>query len=91
MSEDRRKPGGRRTTDSQGKVPVPVGEAKDAPREDDTATGEAGVTALGEGHRRGLKGGQETLQRARTTYLGAEFSGEADRRPKKGRITKTEI
>ena len=34
MSEDRRKPGGRRTTDSQGKVPVPVGEAKDAPREE---------------------------------------------------------
>ena len=41
--------------------------------------------------KRGLKGGPETLDQARSTYLGAEYSGANDRRPKKGRITKTEI
>jgi hypothetical protein len=61
--------------------------AKDAPPAD------AGLTAqlLGEGPRRGLKGGAETLGRARATYLGTEYSGPADRRPKKGRITKTDV
>ena len=41
--------------------------------------------------RRGLKGGPETLEQARTTYLQNEYSGPADRRAKKGRGTKTEI
>jgi hypothetical protein len=44
-----------------------------------------------DGQKRGLRGGPETLQKARNTYLGAEWSGLADRRPKAGRITKTEI
>lgn len=87
---------GRRATDktaAEGRAPVATGSAKDAPKDDDKPSADAGVTAqmLGEGHKRGLKGGQDTLQRARTTYLGAEYSGTADRRPKKGRITKTEI
>jgi len=41
--------------------------------------------------RRGLKGGQPVLDEARARYLGAEYSGPADRRPQPGRITKTEI
>jgi hypothetical protein len=41
--------------------------------------------------RRGLKGGQPVLDEARSRYLGAEYSGPADRRPQPGRITKTEI
>jgi hypothetical protein len=43
------------------------------------------------GQKRGLRGGQETLDKARTTYLETEYSGPADRRPRTGRITKTEI
>jgi hypothetical protein len=44
-----------------------------------------------DGQKRGLRGGSETLEKARATYLGAEWSGQADRRPKAGKITKTEI
>ena len=43
------------------------------------------------GVKRGLRGGAETLDKARSSYLGAEWSGQADRRPPTGRITKTEI
>jgi len=46
---------------------------------------------LGEGQRRGLKGGPEVLEKARATYLNMEYSGRFDRRPRKGRITKTEV
>jgi hypothetical protein len=58
------------------------------------AGGDAAFTAqvLGQGgQRRGLRGGPETLDKARSTYLGTEWSGPADRRPHPGRITKTEI
>ena len=40
---------------------------------------------------RGLKGGQERLESARSAYLGAEFSGERDRRPPKGLITRKDV
>jgi len=43
------------------------------------------------GQKRGLRGGQEVLDAARSTYLGTEYSGPADRRPKAGQIKKTEI
>jgi hypothetical protein len=43
------------------------------------------------GQKRGLRGGQEVLDTARSTYLGTEYSGPADRRPKAGLIKKTEI
>ena len=46
---------------------------------------------LGEGQRRGLKGGPEVLEKARATYLNMEYAGPRDRRAKKGRITKTEV
>ena len=54
----------------------------------------AGVQAqlLGQdGQKRGLKGGSEVLDKARATYLEREFSGRFDRRPRKGKITKTEV
>jgi hypothetical protein len=59
----------------------------------DDAAGAAAFAAqlLGEGQRRGLKGGQETLDRARTTYLETEWSGHADRRISRGRITKADV
>jgi len=43
------------------------------------------------GQRRGLRGGPETLDKARSAYLEAEWSGPADRRLRTGRITKTDI
>ncbi|WP_425994360.1 hypothetical protein [Caulobacter sp. DWR1-3-2b1] len=43
------------------------------------------------GQKRGLRGGQEVLDSARSTYLGTEYSGEADRRPKTGLLKKTAI
>ncbi|MBC7670602.1 MAG: hypothetical protein H7236_19560 [Gemmatimonadaceae bacterium] len=43
------------------------------------------------GQKRGLRGGQEVLDAARSTYLGTEYSGQADRRLRAGRIKKTEI
>jgi hypothetical protein len=47
---------------------------------------------IGQGvSKRGLRGGPETLDQARSSYLGTEWSGDADRRPPTGRITKTEI
>lgn len=44
-----------------------------------------------DGVKRGLRGGQEVLDQARSTYLNSEYSGAADRRPKPGVVKKTEI
>ena len=55
---------------------------------------EAAFTAqvLGQsGQKRGLKGGQPVLEQARSAYLDAAFSGRSDRRPKPGKVTKTEF
>ena len=41
--------------------------------------------------RRGLRGGQQVLDTARSTYLETEYSGPNDRRAHAGRITKTEV
>jgi hypothetical protein len=41
--------------------------------------------------RRGLRGGPGTLENAKAAYMGAEWSGDSDRRTRTGRITKTEI
>jgi hypothetical protein len=46
---------------------------------------------LGGAPRRGLRGGPETLERARSTYLETEWSGPSDRRLRTGRITKTDV
>lgn len=46
---------------------------------------------LGGGPRRGLKGGPETLEEARHTYLENEFSGPADRRPAKAKAVDDKI
>jgi hypothetical protein len=43
------------------------------------------------GQKRGLRGGPETLDHARSAYREPEWSGPADRRPPPGRIAKTEI
>jgi hypothetical protein len=43
------------------------------------------------GQKRGLRGGPETIDKAKASYLEAEWSGPADRRIPRGRIAKTEI
>ncbi len=43
------------------------------------------------GQKKGLRGGPETLEKARSAYLETEWSGPSDRRPARGKITKTEI
>ena len=43
------------------------------------------------GQKRGLRGGPPVLDAARSTYLGAEYSGGKDRRPRAGRVAKTEV
>jgi hypothetical protein len=43
------------------------------------------------GQKRGLRGGQPVLNHARSAYLGAEYSGPADRRPPSGVIARKDI
>ena len=81
-------------------LPVPAGpvidhEPGDTRRKRKT-TAEAddaiyAAQVLGGGEKRGLRGGPETLDRAKSTYLKSEYSGPNDRRPAPGRVTKTEI
>ena len=82
-------------------LPVPAGpvidhEPNDALRRKRKAAAEAddatyAAQLLGGGEKRGLRGGPETLDRAKSTYLKSEYSGPNDRRPAPGRVTKTEI
>jgi hypothetical protein len=74
-------------------LPVPVSNAEE-PQRARRPRGFADFAAhmLGQGERRrGLKGGPETLDAARRTYLATEYSGPADRRPPAGRIAKREV
>ena len=43
------------------------------------------------GQKRGLRGGPPVLDAARSAYLGAEYSGAAERCPITGKTTKTDI
>lgn len=75
-------------------APEPDSRRRRAPplRGDGPATAPFAAQLLGQpGIKRGLRGGPETLDAARSTYLGTEYSGPNDRRPPPGRITKTEI
>ncbi len=44
-----------------------------------------------DGQRRGLRGGAPVLDAARSAYLGAEYSGENDRRPPTGLLMRKAI
>ena len=44
-----------------------------------------------DGQKRGLRGGAPVLEQARAAYLGAEYSGENDRRPPSGLIIRKAI
>jgi hypothetical protein len=88
-------------TSPDNKLPVPAGPVIDhgphqtACGRKKPATEAEDVTfaaqRLGGGEKRGLRGGPETLERAKSTYLKSEYSGPNDRRPAPGRVTKTEI
>jgi hypothetical protein len=77
-------------------LPVPVGVASKV-EPPPSSSGRPEVSAFAahliaqDNRRRGLRGGQPVLDEARSSYLGAEYSGHADRRPRPGRVTKTEI
>ena len=71
-------------------LPVVVSEARAI--EADPPAGPIEAQILGqEGQKRGLRGGAPVLNQARSAYLGAEFSGSANRRPRPGVVARTEI
>lgn len=93
----------RRTLERRARLPVKAAdafqpEAAEPPaRPAPTPAPDAGAAAfaaqlMGQtGQRRGLKGGPPVLDAARSTYLGAEYSGSAERRPKPGKAEDTDI
>ena len=101
--QDRREGERRRTlrrakVDNDGRDLVPIEPVEDHDVPPSPAPGrDAGPSAfdaqlLGQdGVKRGLKGGQEVLGKARSTYLSSEYAGAGDRRPKPGQVKKTDI
>lgn len=75
-------------------LPVPVGPVVSAPGPDRPQSAASAFSAhlMGqEGQKRGLRGGPETLDSARSAYVRTEWSGAYDRRARRGGSTKTEI
>jgi hypothetical protein len=74
------------------RLPVPIGDSSPKRERARRTFTDFAAHLLGQRERRrGLKGGPETLDAARRTYLSTEYSGNADRRPAAGRLTKTEV
>ena len=69
---------------------MPVGEASTIEAAPPASPIEAQLLGQ-EGHKRGLRGGAPVLNQARSAYLGAEFSGAANRRPAPGVVARTKI
>lgn len=98
-SQSRRKPDAAGGEPSTGRDLVPVGErvshdpapAQKPSRPAAAAAAFAAQIIGQDGQKRGLRGGAPVLDAARSTYLGAEFTGEKDRRPPVGKTRKTEI
>lgn len=84
----------RRRSGDNSRLPVVTEPAAEAPRAGRTRRIFAAFAAhlLGQdGRRRGLNGGVETLDAARESYLKAEYSGEADRRPTAGLVARKDV
>lgn len=92
----------RRASTSRDLVPVQAAdpadpESHEAARPAPTPPPDANPSAfaaqiIGQGgHKRGIKGGPPVLDSARSTYLGSEYSGVSDRRPKPGGLKDTDI
>jgi hypothetical protein len=83
------------TDDRAAGLPVPIeppAPQAPPPRSRRAALAAFAAQLMGQGgQKRGLRGGPETLDKARTAYLEAEWSGPADRRLRTGRIAKTDI
>ena len=93
---DRRQSLRRAKAEGDGRDLVPFGPVVDhphpQPHSDPDSPSAFAAQLLGQdGVKRGLKGGQEVLDQARSTYLNANDSGDADRRPKPGQAKKTDI
>jgi len=88
--ERRREDQGEARPDVMFPVPAPERHEADPPAPPSDAAFAAQILGQG-GQKKGLKGGKEVLDQARKGYLGAEYSGEADRRPPPGLIKKTEV
>ena len=77
------------------RMPVPTGSAPGreppGPPPGDRQSAFAAQLLGQPGIKRGLRGGPEVIDAARSAYLEAEFSGPADRRPGKGLLKKAEI
>jgi len=96
---DRRAAERRAASRSRALVPVDA-SAEDAPapaRPAPVPPADANAAAFAaqmmgqSGQRRGLKGGPPVLDAARSAYLGAEYSGVAERRPRPGEAEDTDI
>jgi hypothetical protein len=70
---------------------APPARPASAPATDLSAAAFAAQVYGQTGQRRGLKGGPPVLDAARSSYLGANYSGGAERRPKPGKDTDTDI
>ncbi len=68
-------------------LPVPVAN----PLSDLSAASFAAQILGQPGQKRGLRGGEETLNLARSTYMKTEWSGRADRRLQRGRMTRVRV
>lgn len=72
--------------------PVKHDRVERAPPRSDTAASAFAAQLLGQpGAKRGLRGGPEVIDGARSAYLQTEFMGPGDRRRGKGRAVKTDI
>jgi hypothetical protein len=98
-ADDRRAAQRRAASTSRALVPVdfPAEPAEPPARPAPTPPADPGAAVfaaqmIGQtGQRRGLKGGPPVLDAARSAYLGTEHSGAAERRPKPGRASDTDI
>jgi hypothetical protein len=85
----------RARADDAGGLPVPVSPVETHDHiSPPPLDGQSAFSAqlLGQpGVKRGLRGGPSVIEAARSAYLETEYSGESDRRPRKGLIKKAEI
>jgi hypothetical protein len=82
----------RRTEGDAPAAPPPVRDRDHEPKSPPPSPGAVAAQLMGqEGAKRGLRGGKPVLESAKSAYLGTEYSGRNDRRPRKGRLTKTDV
>ena len=78
-------------TDFPAEAAEPPARPAPTPPSDAAAAAFAAQVIGQSGQRRGLKGGPPVLDAARSTYLGNAYSGAAERRPKPGKATDTDV